>query len=41
MFRWISSLGGVLIMMGTTPAQKRCSTTSLSKIKFPRIICCG
>ena len=34
-------LGGLLIMMGSTLVQKRCSTTSVSKIKFLKTICCG
>jgi hypothetical protein len=38
---WIAILGGLLIMMGNKIVQKRCSTTSVWKIKFPRIICCG
>jgi hypothetical protein len=31
--------GGLLLMMGTNPAQKRCSITSAWKIKFLKIIC--
>jgi hypothetical protein len=41
MLCWISIFGGLLIMMGTTPAQKRCSITSVWKIKFLKTICCG
>ena len=41
MLRWISIFGGLLIMMGHTTAQKRCSTTSVWKIRFLKTICCG
>jgi len=41
MLHWISICGGLLIMMGTTPVQKRFSTTSVWKIKFLKTICCG
>ena len=36
-----ATLGGLLLMMGLTPARSRCFTTSGSKIKFQRIIFYG
>jgi hypothetical protein len=41
MLRWISMLGGLLIMMGIAPAQNRFSVTSGWKIRLLNIICYG
>lgn len=41
MLRWISIFGGLLIMWGTMPVQKRFSITSVSKIKFLKPISYG